>query len=683
MPKIDRSALIGNLQPVLGSLAPPPPSLPVPVAAPTAPTSTPDASTPGGGLDPQVVNLAKAVRQNESGGNFNAKGKDGEIGAYQFMPSTWKGWAARHLGDPNAAPTPENQNQVAYKQIKAWKDQGYNVGQILSLWNSGSPDHFDGAHAGVSKGGANYDTPKYARTGYAWYRHFQYGEPFDQALAATPASSTAPTAPAPEGKTLAGFGHNVASDAGGFFNSLINTIIHPVDTISNLGKIGLGAAEKLIPGQQGQEKYADAIGRHYKERYGGWQNIKDTLYSHPIETLADLSTVAGGASSLLKTGALATDAFNTARAANLANEGATVADVAKLGEAGQTARTIAEGAGKVAEYTDPVALAGKTLRAPLRSGFAQRKAGDAAASLEEQNLRLTPTQKTKLVQESPTHAVNDNPLIRYAADQKLVGTPEERLDQVATVIDNHEAQLQQALKQSQATVKKTDLFNELDQIPDAYKSSPQDYQSAKHAVQQIKAHLSDPALGYGDDIPVSTVNDLKRGAWHDARFDMTKSNATRDVAKDAGHIYKSAVEKAIESEGGTVAGQKVGDFNKQYGLALKYQDLLAKAAGRPELGLFGRLAARGVGTILGSTFGVPGEIAGMLSAEPIAKATLGTKARSAVGSKFQNFSKSGELPSPSLPGSGNRYLNTIYNAVLPTRGTTAKTVINRAAGLQK
>ena len=69
-------------------------------------------------LDPEAVNLAKAIRQHESGGDFNAKGKSGESGAYQFTAPTWQGYAKDVLGNANAPMTPENQNQVAYTKIK-------------------------------------------------------------------------------------------------------------------------------------------------------------------------------------------------------------------------------------------------------------------------------------------------------------------------------------------------------------------------------------------------------------------------------------------------------------------------------------------------------------------------------------------------------------------------------------
>ncbi len=69
------------------------------------------------GLDEGAVNLARAIRQSESGGDFTAKGKSGEYGAYQFKDSTWNAEAPKYgIKVPLEQATPEQQNAVAYNQ---------------------------------------------------------------------------------------------------------------------------------------------------------------------------------------------------------------------------------------------------------------------------------------------------------------------------------------------------------------------------------------------------------------------------------------------------------------------------------------------------------------------------------------------------------------------------------------
>jgi len=114
-------------------------------------------------MDNDVINLAKAIRQTESGGDFNAKGGSGESGAYQWMPNTWKAHAKQALGNENAEMTPSNQNAVAYTVLKSWKDQGLNPAQIAAKWNSGSETGWENKR-GVNSAGIAYDVPKYVKS---------------------------------------------------------------------------------------------------------------------------------------------------------------------------------------------------------------------------------------------------------------------------------------------------------------------------------------------------------------------------------------------------------------------------------------------------------------------------------------------------------------------------------------
>ena len=138
-------------------------------------------------LDPSIINLVKAIGKSESGGNYNAKGKSGEFGAYQFMPSTWKVWAKKFLGDANAQMTKENQDKVAYSQIKEWGQQGLKPSQIASMWNSGKPN-WQG-NVGTNKAGVQYDTPSYVKKVGDTYASLMKGENPSQVQTSSTVSS--------------------------------------------------------------------------------------------------------------------------------------------------------------------------------------------------------------------------------------------------------------------------------------------------------------------------------------------------------------------------------------------------------------------------------------------------------------------------------------------------------------
>lgn len=153
-------------------------------------------------LDPQAVALSKAIRHVESGGDPNAKGSSGEYGAYQWEPGSWDAMSQRAgINVPLHESSLEQQNQVAYTQIKAWKDQGYNPGQIASMWNAGEgkPNAYLEGNAGVNKEGVSYDTAEYARKVAEAYHQFNggasYPAPGSQAQSDTSTGYPAPQAP--------------------------------------------------------------------------------------------------------------------------------------------------------------------------------------------------------------------------------------------------------------------------------------------------------------------------------------------------------------------------------------------------------------------------------------------------------------------------------------------------------
>lgn len=110
--------------------------------------------------------IADAIKQVESGGDYNAKGASGESGAYQFMPDTWNSWSreyAKSVGISDKAKilqSQEMQDAVAKFKIQQWLDNGLSPQQIAAKWNSGSEIGWENKK-GVNKQGVAYDVPAY------------------------------------------------------------------------------------------------------------------------------------------------------------------------------------------------------------------------------------------------------------------------------------------------------------------------------------------------------------------------------------------------------------------------------------------------------------------------------------------------------------------------------------------
>lgn len=139
-------------------------------------------------LDQDAVVLAKAIKKQETGDAADAytkKGGSGEFGAYQFMPSTYTGYAKKYLGNSAAAPSVENQNKIAYSFVKEKKDAGFTPAQIASMWNAGEddPDAYKGTFSngkpsqGTNSSGVYYDVPGYVKGVSGYYQTLRGSKP--------------------------------------------------------------------------------------------------------------------------------------------------------------------------------------------------------------------------------------------------------------------------------------------------------------------------------------------------------------------------------------------------------------------------------------------------------------------------------------------------------------------------
>lgn len=106
---------------------------------PTQPNQQPGSNqftaSDGTQLNPTAATLTRAIRQVESGGDYNAVGDNGDSkGAYQFNKNNFSTWATQYGLDPNDF-SPVNQDKVAYTRINDLLKQGYTQSQVAALWN--------------------------------------------------------------------------------------------------------------------------------------------------------------------------------------------------------------------------------------------------------------------------------------------------------------------------------------------------------------------------------------------------------------------------------------------------------------------------------------------------------------------------------------------------------------------
>ena len=156
------------------------------------------------------------------------------------------------------------------------------------------------------------------------------------------------------------FGGNLANSAGNFLGGIGNAIMHPIDTVTNLGKtaIGLGGqalnATKLTNFSGDNIQAAQNIEKFFVERYGSLDKLKQTAYQDPMGFLADASVFLTGAGGAIgKVGELA--------------------DVSKVADVGNVVS-------KMGEIANPINIAGKAINNPVTRGVGGF-IGDQAANI--------------------------------------------------------------------------------------------------------------------------------------------------------------------------------------------------------------------------------------------------------------------------------------------------------------
>jgi hypothetical protein len=107
------------------------------------------------------------------------------------------------------------------------------------------------------------------------------------------------------GDMLAQAASNIPSSAGALATNVLEAVSDPLGTIRNVGNLIVGGTSKLLgeplyPNQAGKElrskgeNAVNQMGGALKERYGGIENIKNTIATDPVGAMADISTLLSG-----------------------------------------------------------------------------------------------------------------------------------------------------------------------------------------------------------------------------------------------------------------------------------------------------------------------------------------------------------------------------------------------------
>jgi hypothetical protein len=115
------------------------------------------------------------------------------------------------------------------------------------------------------------------------------------------AISTYKPEPMSMGTMFSQAGSNLVPSAKQAASDLVQPFLHPIDTFNSVKNLGKGVVQKVLPGEQPEEKYADAFGKFFMDRYGGIENAKRTFATDPVGFMSDASMfITGGGSAAAK-----------------------------------------------------------------------------------------------------------------------------------------------------------------------------------------------------------------------------------------------------------------------------------------------------------------------------------------------------------------------------------------------
>lgn len=215
--------------------------------APSAPGQTIQASD-GTQLDAGVVNLARAIRLQESGNNYTKTGDAGtSAGAYQFnngdtpipkggVPANFQTWAKQYGLDPTDF-SPVNQDKVAYARLKDLKDQGLTPEQVAAVWNGGMGVKDDWQNhkgtATINGKQVAYDTPAYVSKVINTFQALKSGQTPVPSGGSAPAPSQG-TNPSLLGSAASAIGQGAFSLFKGITSPLVTMLARPVQAVAEL-----------------------------------------------------------------------------------------------------------------------------------------------------------------------------------------------------------------------------------------------------------------------------------------------------------------------------------------------------------------------------------------------------------------------------------------------------------------
>lgn len=382
-----------------------------------------------------------------------------------------------------------------------------------------------------------------------------------------------------EPKSARGFAGNVADSGGRFASGVIQALTSPLQTAKGLGKLGAGTIANMAgTGQYFPEEsaMADAVGKSYKDRYGGVSNIGETLYKDPVGAAADVSMLLSGGGAAL------------GAAGKLSNS-------AKLAKLAKMANTAADFTNPMSAVTKPVAYAAKKVLPGVSASIAE-----SALAVRPNDRAYGKTPGAAILKETSGFSPEAIGQSAQARLSQLTPELEARAAQSTTM-----ASLNPALSIIDDAITKAKAQNARDTV------------AQLRAVRETLTKNADTGLSLAPDQTASGVLNLKRGLSKE-HIQNWKPEGMKDVKGVAGKAYGALDE---EFDRAVPGGAELNDRISSLIPVAQRGESVSRNAPTPQK-LFNRFAAH-TGALASGLLGyqqggVAGGLAGLVIPELIA-----------------------------------------------------------------
>lgn len=395
----------------------------------------------------------------------------------------------------------------------------------------------------------------------------------------------APMAGKLQKKTIGGFLKNVGKSAKDAVGGVASAFMHPIDTVTNLGGLAFDTG-KFIGGDRSENNKAIQVGKFYKDRYGGLDNIGDTLYNDPVGALMDASSVVGGAGGALSL----------------------TGNAAKLGRVAGVGNKIS----KISRAMDPLYIPGRGMGNVIKNIPAKKIMNNLGKRIEVSGEGLltkglgNPLKQVELAKKS-SKSVGD-----FIDEYKLYDRSPEAAESVKRGIlkQYDDIGLRSGNKFSVGN-----LINQIDgEIDNLGKGSGRFSDSVQAQIQELsrrKQQLIEAVGGNEKLVPLNAgVDELLRFRRNAIDPDIPKSMFNLD-AQGTGRAQGAKSMRDILRKNINASDPRLERLGLDYGMAKGMENIFEKAASRSDNRQamnFTKLGSAGVGGMLG---GIPGAAAGM------------------------------------------------------------------------